>query len=139
MNESEIIATATIEKRYTGLGTSPSVVKLIPRRVGSISSLYGAKTNLKTNKSPFATSKKKSRIQNGRTGTRTVRRRAKIGRKYQINFQFSLKRSAGILGKLSFIISYQRRTTTYCSLSETAVRIIRIFLSFVCLFFSVSG
>ena len=46
MNESEIIATATIEKRYTGLGTSPSVVKLIPRRAGSISSLYGAKTNL---------------------------------------------------------------------------------------------
>ena len=43
----KIIATATIEKRENGLGTSPRVVELIPRRAGSISSLLGAKTNLK--------------------------------------------------------------------------------------------
>ena len=50
-----MLETATREKRETGLGTSPRVVKLIPRRAGSISSLYGAKTNLKAKKSPFAT------------------------------------------------------------------------------------
>ena len=41
----KFFATATIEKRETGLGTSPRVVKLIPRRAGPISSLYGANTN----------------------------------------------------------------------------------------------
>ena len=46
-NQSEILATATLEKRKTDLGTSPRVVRLIPSRAGSISSLYGAKTNLK--------------------------------------------------------------------------------------------
>ena len=40
----------TIEKRETGLGTSPRVVRLIPRRAGSISSLNGAITNLKAKK-----------------------------------------------------------------------------------------
>ena len=49
--ESEILATATLEKRETGLGTSPRVVGLIPRRAGSISSLYGAITDLKAKKS----------------------------------------------------------------------------------------
>ena len=48
--QSEILATATIEKRENGLGTSPRVVKLIPRRAGSISSLYGALTNLEAKK-----------------------------------------------------------------------------------------
>ena len=57
MSLSEILATATLEKRETDLGTSPRVVRLIPRRTGSISSLYGVKTNLKT-KALFATSTK---------------------------------------------------------------------------------
>ena len=48
MSQSERLATATLEKWETGLGTSPSVVRHIPMRVSSISSLYGAKTNLKT-------------------------------------------------------------------------------------------
>ena len=51
-------STATIEKRETDLGTSPRVARLIPRRAGSISSLYGAKTNLKAKEALFATSKK---------------------------------------------------------------------------------
>ena len=46
----EILATATLEKRKTDLGTSPRVLRLIPRRAGSISTLYGAKTNLKAKK-----------------------------------------------------------------------------------------
>ena len=50
MGEAEILATVTIEKRENGLGTSPRVVELIPRRAGSISSLYGALTNLKAKK-----------------------------------------------------------------------------------------
>ena len=57
--QSEILATATIEKRENGLGTSPRVVKLIPRRAGSISSLYGALTNLKAKKSYVCNLKKK--------------------------------------------------------------------------------
>ena len=65
MSWSENLATATIEKRQTGLGTSSRVVKVIPRRAGSISSLYGAKPNLKAKKTLLATSKKKSRITNG--------------------------------------------------------------------------
>ena len=52
----KIIATAILEERETGLGTSPRVVRLIPRKAGSISSPYGAKTNLKEKKkSLFAT------------------------------------------------------------------------------------
>ena len=43
-------ATATIENRENVLGTSPRVVKLVPRRAGSVSSLYGAITNLKAKK-----------------------------------------------------------------------------------------
>ena len=46
------------------MGTSPRVVRLIPGRVGSISSLYEAKPNLKA-KSLFATLKRKSHITNG--------------------------------------------------------------------------
>ena len=47
----EVPATATLEKRETGLGTSSRfVVRLIPRRAGSISSFYGAKTGLKAQK-----------------------------------------------------------------------------------------
>ena len=69
MSESEIFATATLEKRKTDLGTSPRVVRLIPRRAGSISSLYRAKTNLKAKKTLFATSKKKSCIKNGLSST----------------------------------------------------------------------
>lgn len=60
-----ILTTAKIEKRESGLGTSPRAVKLIPRSPGSISSLYGVKTNLKAKNSLFATSKTMSRIQNG--------------------------------------------------------------------------
>ena len=65
MGWSENLATATLEERKTDLGTSPRVVRLIPRRAGSISSLYGAKPNLKAKKYPFATSKKTSRVTNG--------------------------------------------------------------------------
>ena len=65
MSWCEILATATLEKRKTDLGTSPRVVRLIPSRAGSLSSLYEAKTNLKAKKSLFATSKKKFRITNG--------------------------------------------------------------------------
>ena len=56
------IATATLEKRETDLGTSPRVARLIPSRSGSISSLYGAKTKLKakkTNINTFFTTHKK--------------------------------------------------------------------------------
>ena len=45
--------TAALKKReihWTDLGTSPRVVRLAPRRAGSVSSLYGAKTNLKAKK-----------------------------------------------------------------------------------------
>ena len=62
----EVLATATLEKRETGLGTSARVVRIIPRRAGSISSLHGGKTNLKQKKTLFATSKEKSPIRNGR-------------------------------------------------------------------------
>ena len=64
MSNSEILATATLEKRKTDLGTSPRVVKLLPRRAGSISSLYGAKPDLKAKKA-LQPKKKKSRITNG--------------------------------------------------------------------------
>ena len=69
----EIIATATLKKRKTGLGTSPRVVRLIPRRPGSISSLYGANTDLKAKRNSVLNLEKKSRIQNGliRPGIRT--------------------------------------------------------------------
>ena len=57
----EILATGTLEKRETGtgLGTPPRVPRHIPRKAGSISSLYGAKTTngLKAKQSLFATSK----------------------------------------------------------------------------------
>lgn len=46
----EILASATLEIRETALGTSPGVVMPIPRRVGSVFSLYGAKTNVKAKK-----------------------------------------------------------------------------------------
>ena len=48
ISQSEILATATLEKRETDLSgyTSPRLVRLIPRRDGSVCSLYGAKTNL---------------------------------------------------------------------------------------------
>ena len=72
MSNPEILATATIEKRETGLGTSPRVVKLIPRRAVSISSLHGAKTNLKAKKNMLATSKKKSRVTNGLTAVFSI-------------------------------------------------------------------
>ena len=38
-----ILVIATLPKRDSDLGTSPRVVKLIPRRAGSISSIYGPK------------------------------------------------------------------------------------------------
>ena len=38
------VQTSIVERVETDLGTSPRVVRLIPRRAGSISSLYGAKT-----------------------------------------------------------------------------------------------
>ena len=57
MSESEILATATIEKRENGLGASLRVVELIPRRAGSISAIYGAVTNLKAKKALFVTLK----------------------------------------------------------------------------------
>ena len=57
MSWSKILASATLEKRKTDVGAYPRVVRLIPRRAGSIYSLYGAKTNMKANL--FATSKKK--------------------------------------------------------------------------------
>ena len=47
MSLSEILATATLQKREADVGTSPRVVRIIPRRAGSISSLDGAKTILK--------------------------------------------------------------------------------------------
>ena len=50
MSEFEILPTATLEKRKTDLGTSPRVVRLIPRRAGLISSVYEAKTNLNAKK-----------------------------------------------------------------------------------------
>ena len=69
MSWSGILATATVEKRKTDLGTSPRVVRLIPRSAGSISSLHGAKTNLKAKENTlFATSEKKSPETNGLTG-----------------------------------------------------------------------
>ena len=68
MSWSENLATATIEKRQTGLGTSSRVVKVIPRRAGSISSLYGAKSNLKAKKNSVCNLEKKKRITNGPTG-----------------------------------------------------------------------
>ena len=68
----EILATATIERRETGLGTSPRVVRLIPGRAGWISSLHGAKTSLKAKNSLFATSIKISRITNGLPVTITI-------------------------------------------------------------------
>ena len=43
----------------TDLDTSPRVVRLIPRRARSISSRYGANTNLKAKNTLFATSKPK--------------------------------------------------------------------------------
>ena len=56
----------TLEEREADLGTSPRVVRLIPRRAGSISSLYGAKTNSKAKKKSGGNLKKqKSRIKNG--------------------------------------------------------------------------
>ena len=58
MSHPENLATATIDKRETGLGTSPRVVKLIPGRAGLISSLYGAKTNFKAKNLCLQTSKK---------------------------------------------------------------------------------
>ena len=58
--ESEILATATLEKRETGLGTSPRVVGLIPRRADSILSRYGAKTNWKQTKLRFQPTSKQS-------------------------------------------------------------------------------
>ena len=62
MSLSEILATATLEKRETDLGTPPKVVRLIPRRAGSVYFIYGAKTNSKARKNLlFATSKKKKR------------------------------------------------------------------------------
>ena len=48
MSQSDTSPTATLEERKTGLGTSPGVVRLVPRRAGSISLLYGANTT-KTN------------------------------------------------------------------------------------------
>ena len=60
------LATVIIDKRETGLGISPKVVKLIPRKVGSIYSLYGVKPKLKAKKTLFATFKKSS-ITNGIT------------------------------------------------------------------------
>ena len=56
----KIIATAILEERETGLGTSPRVVRLIPRKAGSISSPYGAKTNLKEKKKVCLQPKEKS-------------------------------------------------------------------------------
>ena len=51
MSKAEILATATLDKRKTDLGTYPrAVIRFIPSRAGSISSLYGAKTNLKSKK-----------------------------------------------------------------------------------------
>ena len=50
MSLSEILAIATLENRLTDLSTSPTVVRLIPSRAGKISSLYGAKPNLKEEK-----------------------------------------------------------------------------------------
>ena len=46
--KSGIIVIATLEKRETDLGTSPRVVKLIPRRIFSIFPIYGAKKKKKT-------------------------------------------------------------------------------------------
>ena len=46
------LATATLEKRDIALGISPRVVWLIPRKVGPISSLPGARTNLKVPQVP---------------------------------------------------------------------------------------
>ena len=65
MSWSEILATATIEKRENRLGTSPRVVKRIPRRPGLISCHYKALTNLKAKEAMFETFLKKSPIRNG--------------------------------------------------------------------------
>ena len=58
--KNEILAPATLEKsgKLVWVPLREYVVRLIPRRPGSISSLYGAKTNLKAKTSLFATSKK---------------------------------------------------------------------------------
>ena len=53
-----MIANATIEKRRTGLLTSPRAVKLIPRKAGSISSFKQKKNSVRN-------LRKKSRMQNG--------------------------------------------------------------------------
>ena len=58
----EVLATVTLEKRETDLGISLRVVRLIPTRTGSISSLYGAKTNLKAKNIWLQPEKRKSRI-----------------------------------------------------------------------------
>ena len=50
MSLSEILEPATLEKRGTVLGTSPRVVRLFPRRAGSIFALCGAIINLKARK-----------------------------------------------------------------------------------------
>ena len=57
---------ATFEKRETDLGgTSPRVVKLIPRRAGSISSCYGANLLIAWNKKKTPSETwKKNRIKN---------------------------------------------------------------------------
>ena len=51
--------------RETGLGTTPRMVRLIPRIVGSISSLCGAKPNLKTKQISVCYLQKTSRVTNG--------------------------------------------------------------------------
>ena len=51
--------------RKTDVGTSPRVGRLILRRAGSITSVYGAKTNLKAKQTLFATSKTNPCVTNG--------------------------------------------------------------------------
>ena len=59
MSQAGILAIETLEKRETDLGTSPRVVRLIPRKAGSISFLYVAKTNLKAKKMSVRNLRKK--------------------------------------------------------------------------------
>ena len=58
MSKNDIISTGTLEKRETYLGTSPKVVRIIPRKAGLISGLSQAKTHSKANKKKKTTALK---------------------------------------------------------------------------------
>ena len=74
MSWSEIIATATLEKRKTDVDTSSRVVRPILRKAGSISSLYVAKTIVKAKK--ISVSNLKNKVPHNKRPWRTYHHQA---------------------------------------------------------------